>query len=307
MKLLDLRRVIKSGFINFKRSSFVSLSSVLVMTITLSVLTMLIFSQAVLNFSLRSLEDKVDVTVFFTLDARESEILSLKESIEKLPEVARVEYISADQALQDFKTRHANDYLTLQALEELDNNPLSATLNIKAIETSEYESISKFLDSKNVLGTGGRTIVDKVNYFQNKLVIDRLISLTEGAKRLGIILTIVLVVISLIITFNTIRLVIYIAREEISVMRLVGAENHYIRGPFLIEGMLYGVISSVITMIIFYPMTLWVGTNMTNFLGLNLHSYYIANFFQLFIITAVFGMILGVFSSYLAVRAYLKK
>lgn len=307
MKLLDLRRVIKSGFINFKRSSFVSLSSVLVMTITLSVLSMLIFSQAVLNFSLRSLEDKVDVTVFFTLNAQESEILSLKESIEKLPEVARVEYISADQALQDFKTRHANDYLTLQALEELDNNPLSATLNIKAIETSEYESISKFLDSKNVLDASGRTIVDKVNYFQNKLVIDRLISLTEGAKRLGIILTIVLVVISLIITFNTIRLVIYIAREEISVMRLVGAENHYIRGPFLIEGMLYGVISSVITMIIFYPMTLWVGTNMTNFLGLNLHSYYIANFFQLFIITAVFGMVLGVFSSYLAVRTYLKK
>ena len=206
-----------------------------------------------------------------------------------------MEYISADQALQDFKTRHANDYLTLQALEELDSNPLSATLNIKAIETSEYESISKFLDSKNVLDASGRTIVDKVNYFQNKLVIDRLISLTEGAKRLGIILTIVLVVISLIITFNTIRLVIYIAREEISVMRLVGAENHYIRGPFLIEGMLYGVISSVITMIIFYPMTLWVGTNMTNFLGLNLHSYYIANFFQLFIITAVFGMVLGYF------------
>ena len=307
MKLLDLRRVIRSGFVNFKRSSFVSLSSVLVMTITLSVLTLIIFSQAILNFSLKSLEDKVDVTVFFTLDAPESDVLRLKESLEQLPEVARVEYVSSDQALADFKARHSNDYLTLQALEELDRNPLSATLNIKAVETSEYESISTFLESESALEGSGRSIIDKVNYFQNKLVIDRLISITEGAKKLGIALTIVLIAISLVITFNTIRLVIYISREEISVMRLVGAENHYIRGPFLVEGIIYGLISAVITMLLFYPMTLWVGANMTTFLGLNLHTYYLANFFQLFVITAVFGMVLGAISSYLAVRAYLKK
>ncbi len=307
MRILDLRRVIKSGFINFKRSSFVSLSSVLVMTITLSVITMLIFSQAILNFSLASLEDKVDVTVFFTTGAQESEILSLKSSIEELPEVASVDYVSADQALDNFKERHANDYLTLQALEELDENPLGATLNIKAVETSQYESISNFLESDSALSSNQKVIIDKVNYSQNKLVIDRLISITEGAKKLGIALTIVLMLISLIITFNTIRLVIYIAREEISVMRLVGAENHYIRGPFLVEGMLYGIISAIITMIIFYPMTLWVGANMTSFLGINLHTYYIANFFQLLIVTGVFGMFLGVVSSYWAVRTYLKK
>lgn len=307
MKLLDLRRIVKSGLINFKRSSFVSLSSVLVMTITLSVLTLIIFSQAILNFSLQSLENKVDVTVFFTLDAPESDILSLKTSLERLPEVASVEYVSADDALAQFKEKHANDYLTLQALEELDTNPLPATLNIKAVETSEYESISNFLDNKDALDSGQRSIIDKVNYFQNKLVIDRLISITEGARRLGIALTILLVAISLIITFNTIRLVIYIAREEISVMRLVGAENHYIRGPFVVEGIVYGLISSLITMIIFYPITLWVGANMTNFLGINLHTYYISNFFQLLVITAVFGMILGAVSSFLAVRAYLKK
>ncbi len=277
------------------------------MTITLSVITMLIFSQAILNFSLASLEDKVDVTVFFTLDAEESEILSLRSSIEELPEVANVEYVSADQALANFKERHANDYLTLQALEELDENPLGATLNIKATQTSQYESIAAFLEGDNALGSGQSVIIDKVNYSQNKLVIDRLISITEGAKKLGIALTIVLMAISLIITFNTIRLVIYIAREEISVMRLVGAENHYIRGPFLVEGMLYGIISAIITMIIFYPMTLWVGANMTGFLGINLHTYYIANFFQLLVVTGVFGMFLGVISSYWAVRTYLKK
>lgn len=307
MKILDLRRIIKSGFVNFKRSSFVSLSSVLVMTITLSVITMIIFSQAVLNFSLASIKDKVDVTVFMTVNSSEPDILNLKKSIEELPTVEAVTYISAEQALENFKERHANDFLTLQALDELDGNPLGATLNIKATDTADYESIATFLENKDALGSGDKVIIDKVNYSQNKLVIDRLISITEGARRLGIAVTIVLMIISLIITFNTIRLVIYISRDEISVMRVVGAENHYIRGPFLVEGMLYGLISSVITMIIFYPMTLWAGANMTDFLGLNLHTYYIANFFQLFVITAVFGMILGIISSYSAVRAYLKK
>ncbi len=307
MKLIDLRRVIRSGFVNFKRSSFVSLSSVLVMTITLSVIALIIFSQAILNFSLRSLEDKVDVTVFFVQDAAESDMLRLKESIEELPAVASVEYVSADAALEAFKARHANDYLTLQALEELDRNPLSATLNIKAVDASEYESISNFLEDESALDSGEKVLIDKINYFQNKLVIDRLIAITDGAKELGIALTVVLIAISLIITFNTIRLVIYIAREEIAVMRLVGAENYYIRGPFIVEGMMYGVISSLITMLLLYPMTLWAGVNMTGFLGLNLHSYYLANFFQLLVVTAVFGMILGAVSSYLAVRTYLKK
>jgi cell division transport system permease protein len=307
MKILDLRRIIKAGFINFKRSSFVSLSSVLVMTITLSVVTLLIFSQAVLNFSLEGIKDKVDVTVYTTLDASEPDILNLQKSIEELPTVASVTYISADQALENFKAKHSNDFLTLQALQELDGNPLGATLNIKAVDTADYETIAKFLDNKDTIGNGQKVIIDKVNYSQNKLVIDKLISITEGARKLGIAVTIVLMIISLIITFNTIRLVIYISRDEISVMRLVGAENHYIRGPFLVEGMLYGIVSAIITMILFYPMTLWAGANMTSFLGINLHTYYIANFFQLLVICAVFGMILGIVSSFFAVRAYLKK
>jgi cell division transport system permease protein len=222
MKILDLRRIIKAGFVNFKRSSFVSLSSVLVMTITLSVVTLIIFSQAVLNFALSSIEEKVDVTVFMTIGAGETDILNLKKSIEELPTVESVTYVSSEQALENFKARHANDFLTLQALDELDGNPLGATLNIQAVDTEDYEAIATFLDTNDALGSGNRVIIDKVNYAQNKLVIDRLISITEGARRLGIAITIVLMIISLIITFNTIRLVIYISRDEISVMRACG-------------------------------------------------------------------------------------
>ncbi len=307
MKVLDIKRIVKGGFLNFVRNGFVSLSSVLVMTITLSVVTLIIFSQAVLSFSLSQLKEKVDVTVFFNVGASETEILGLKSQLEELPEVANVEYISSEQALENFRKRHETDYLTLQALEELDSNPLGATLNIEAIEASEYEQIANFLDSGDILESNQKLIIDKVNYSQNKLVIDRLISITEGAKRLGLGITIVLVLMSVIITFNTLRLNIYIAREEIGVMRVVGAENHYIRGPFLVEGMIYGLVSAFITMLMFYPISLWLGANMTDFFGINLNTYYFANFFQLFVITAVFGTLLGIVSSFLATRAYLKK
>lgn len=307
MKVLDIKRIVKGGFLNFVRNGFVSLSSVLVMTITLCVITLIIFSQAVLSFSLSQLKNKVDVTVFFTVSAPESDILVLKSQIEKLPEVASVDYISSTQALENFKKRHENDYLTLQALEELDSNPLGATLNIEAVEASEYEQIANFLEDGDILEKNQKLIIDKVNYSQNKLVIDRLISITEGAKKLGIGITALLVLISVVITFNTLRLNIYIAREEIGVMRVVGAENHYIRGPFMVEGMIYGVVSAFITMLLFYPISLWLGANMTDFLGINLNAYYLSNFFQLFVVTAVFGILLGVISSFLATRAYLKK
>jgi cell division transport system permease protein len=109
-----------------------------------------------------------------------------------------------------------------------------------------------------------------------------------------------------VITFNTIRLTIYFAREEISVMRLVGADNRYIRGPFMIEGIVYGAVSTLITVVLFFFITLWFGKSMTDFLGLNLFSYYLRNIFQIFIIILLSGAILGSISSFLATRRYLK-
>ena len=185
-----------------------------------------------------------------TNNAPEDKILDLKASLEKLPEVTAVTYTSSEQALENFKNLHQDDFLTLQALNELDENPLGASLNVKAEDTSQYESITNFLETGPVLSNEGTSIIDKVNYHQNKLVIDRLTSIINGAQKLGFIVTLILVLISIVITFNTIRLTIYFAREEIGVMRLVGAENKYIRGPFMVEGILYGSIASVLTLIL---------------------------------------------------------
>lgn len=307
MEKFHVRRIIRAGVVGFVRNGVISLASLLTVTITLSVLTSIVISRAALFNSLEQIKDKVDITVYFISGTPEEEITSLKTEIEKLPEVELVGYISAEEALDSFKLRHEDDYLTLQALEELDENPLGASINIKAKETSQYESISTYLESDKVLTTNGTSIIEKINYYQNKQVIERLNSIIDGAEKLGVILTLILVLISVAITYNTIRLAIYISREEIGIMRLVGADNLYIRGPFVVQGIMYGVISSIVTILIFVPITLWLGAKMSYFLGTDLFDYYTSNLFWIFLVNFFFGTILGILSSILAVRKYLNK
>jgi len=305
--MIVLKRIIKSGFLNFSRNGLVSWAAVLVTTITLFVIASMLFLQVILNFSLDEIKNKVDVAIYFTVGAPEDRILSLRESILKLPEVAGVTYTSSDDALRLFRERHSGDYPTIQALEELRENPLGAYLNVRAKEVSQYEGISNFLKSDDALVLGSIPIIDKVNYNQNRLVIDRLSAIISGAQKLGFAVTLVLIAISIIITFNTIRLTIFISKEEIGVMRLVGASKRRVRGPFMIEGAIYGLVATLLTMLIFWPTTLWMGNNMTDFLGLNLYTYYVSNFIQIFLIILLSGLLLGAISSFLAVRRYLNK
>lgn len=303
----DSKRILRWGIINFYRNTFVSIASVLMMTVTLVVIGITIFLNAILGFSLAQIQNKVDVNVYFYPGVEESQIMDVKSMLEQLPEVASVEYVTQDQALADFKTRHADDYLTLQALDELGSNPLGAMLNIRAKESGQYDSIAHTLDTSTSLSTGANPIIEKVNYSQNKQIIDRLTAIMHSAERLGLAITAFFIIISLLITFNTIRLAIYMARDEIAAMRMVGAENKYIQGPFMIEGVMYGVVASIITLILFYPITLWVTRNTQSFFGgMSLLRYYGDNFLQFFVILLVSGMLLGIISAWFAVRKYLK-
>ncbi len=305
---IKTKRVIRSGFFSFWRNGFVSLSSILVMMVTLFAIGSTIFSGVILKSTLDQIRDKVDINVYFVTSAAENDILEMKKSLEQLPEVAPpIVYVSKEEALAEFKKRHQNDEFTLQALNELGENPLGATLNIKAKDPSQYESIAQFLNSKSSQASPGTSIIDKVNYYQNKDAIDRLTRIIDSADRLGFILTFLLIIISILITFNTLRLVIYMSRDEISVMRLVGASAGYIRGPFFIAGAIYGFISGILTLILFYPVTLWLGKTTENFfVGLNVFQYYTDNFGQIFIIIVGSGIAIGAISSFLAVRKYLK-
>jgi len=278
------------------------------MTVTLFTIGLIIFTGALLDSSLDQIKNKVDINIYFDINASEEDIFALNDSIERLPEVAQVTYVSREQALVNFRERHKNDQLTIQALDELGENPLGASVGIKAKETSQYEGIAKFLEDQNALSQEGFSIIDKINYEQNKVAIEKLTKIIDGAETIGLAITLFLVLISVIITFNTTRLAIYTAREEIAVMRLVGANNRYIRGPFVIEGLMYGVFSAIIALILFYPITLWMGKITENFFGgINLFEYYVNNFAEVLIIIALSGIFLGSASSFLAVRKYLQK
>ena len=305
--MTELKRIIKAGFINFKRGGSVSAAAILQMVNTLAVITAIILLQAVLYSSLDQIKNKVDVTIYFNPGAPESQVMILKDSLLKLPEVKDIAYTSEGDNIKNFRELHANDYSTIAALDEIGINPLGAYLNVKAKEISQYESIVNFMKSDNALVSGSSSIIYKVNYYQNKLVIDRLNSIISGAQKLGFLLTLYLVISSIIITFNTIRLTIFFAKEEIGVMRLVGASKMHVRGPFMIEVAIYGIVATIVTLVIFWPITSWLGNNMASFLGLDLYDYYISNLFQIFAIILLSGILLGVFSSFLAVRKYLNK
>jgi len=302
-----LKRIIKAGIFNFSRSGYVSFASMLVMVITLSVIGSVVFISAILNITMNELRDKVDINVYFVANALPEDITSLNTKIEALSEVKTVEYTSREESLEKFKLRHENDQITLQALEELEENPLGAVLNIKAKQPSQYEGIANFLNEENILSSEGEKIIDKINYFENRVAIDKLSRIIDSAESLGWTVSLALVVVSIVITFNTIRLAIYISREEISVMQLVGASKNYVKGPFVITGIIVGLASGIITMLLFLPISYWLGNLTQNFfIGFNIFDYYISNFFEIIFIIVGSGVAIGSISSLLAVRKYLK-
>lgn len=309
MDMLTVKRVLRSGLLSFSRNAFVSVASILVMTVTLFTVGVTIFAGVILNSALIELRDKADVNVYFAQGATEDRILEMKASLEALPEVASVEYLSRDEALAQFRERHKNDQLTLQALDELGENPLGAVLNVKAKDITQYEAIAAFLQDQQVAEAGSTNVIDKINFYdeQHRAALERLQRITDSASRLGLIIISILILTTLAISFNTLRLAIYSSRDEIQVMRLVGAGSFYIRAPFMVEGMLYGLIAGIITLLIFYPLTWWLGGATGNFFGgVNIFSYYMSHFLYFFAVIIGTGIILGAIASFLAVRRYLK-
>jgi len=305
-----MKRVFRAGFLNFWRNSFVTVSSILVMTITLFTLGLVIFTGVILNLTLQNLRDKADISVYFTTGAQDSQIVSLQKSLDALPEVAETTYVSSDDELASFRERHQNDQLTLQALDELGTNPLGAVLVVKAKDISQYDTIAKFLQKQTSVGDNTQaSFIDKINYFDDahRTAISRLQNVSDSASRIGFIIILILSITTIAISFNTVRLAIYTSRDEISVMQLVGAARSYIRAPFMVESVFYGLFAGLLTLVLYYPLTYWMGSQTENFFGgVNIFSYYMAHFAYFFLIMVGSGVLLGAIASFLAVRRYLK-
>ncbi len=301
-----VKRMTKSGFVGFWRNAFVSLAAIFVMTVTLSVIGVALLLNQLLHTSLDQIRSKVDINVYFVTTAQEQDILGLKSSLEALPDVAQVTYLSRDSALAEFKKHHENDQLTLQALDELGDNPLGASLAIRAKETSQYEGIQSFLKEKQSLEDPAKPFIRETNFYKNKDAIDKLTRIINGVEKFTLVTLAVLIMSSVLITFNTIRLAIFTAREEITVMRLVGASNSFIRGPFILQGIMYGLIAGIVTLALFYPFTIWLGGLTESFFQLNVFHYYVNNFSSIFVKIVGTGVVLGAASSLFAITRYLK-
>lgn len=301
-KKVTLKRVIKQGWLSFRRNGWLSTATILVMMLALFVIGGLLLTSVVANTVLSDLENKIDISVSFKLTTPEIQILAIRKEIEALRQVKEVNYISPEEALAAFKEKHKDDLTVLASLEELgQENPLPPTLNIKALDPSDFSQIAEFLKTKKYPS------VEKVNYFENQKVIDRLSSVIRGVRSVGIAIALVLGFVAVLVAFNTVRLAIYTAREEINIMKLVGATNWYVRGPFMIEGILHGSISAVLTSLLFLPLVWLISFKISLFLpNIDLSGYFTGNFFEFFLILLAIGVILGVGSSLVAIRRYLK-
>ncbi len=317
MILTSLKRITRTGFVNYWRNGFLSFAAIVVITLSLSVFGAMIFVSAFGRTLISDVKEKVDINVYLTQSAPEADILNLKKDVEKLPEVARVDYISRDLVLSQFKEKWKDNALIMQGLDEIGTNPFSAILNVKANDPGQYGSIADFLEHKDANLADGTPLVEKVNYQQNKRIIDRLGRIIPTVEKTGTAVSIILIIVAIIVVFNTIRLIIFTARDEISVMKLVGASNIYVRGPFVVSGIMYGVTSAVITLIFMAIVAYWGDTVILKFAGVQVASdfelivnvlsrYFIQNFGQIFLMIVGAGVILGGLSSYIAARRYLK-
>lgn len=302
MLKITLIRILKSGWINFWRNKWLSVATISVMVLTIFVMTSLVIINVLGQTILENLQNKIDVSVYLKQPIEESEIAKIRSDLMFLDEVKSVEYISAEEALSKFKEKHQDNPILMQSLKELGVNPLQPSLNIRAQVASQYESIVKFLEQGKY-----KNLIDKINYQQNKELIERLLHFSSTVQRVGIIISLILALIAGLVTFNTIRLAMYNWREEISVMRLVGASDWYIRGPFLVEGMLYGVLAAFFTLIIFYPLLYFLSPKIISFIpGSDIFYWFKVNFWQVFLFQIIIGILLGGLSSLLAIRRYLK-
>ncbi|XOU94992.1 MAG: cell division protein FtsX [Candidatus Kerfeldbacteria bacterium] len=297
-------RTIKFALQGFIRNIWLSIVTIIILILMIFSVTMVAGINFVAEKAIDSVKEKVDVSVYFKPDALEEDIINVQYRLESLSEVKEVNYISKSVALDNFKEKHKDDEIILESINELDENPLSATLVIKANTIDDYPNILTVLENPDYTA-----IISDRNFDNNESVINRLSELSNQLERIGIIVSIVFIIIAILIVFNTIRINIYTHREEIGIMKLVGATNWFVRAPFLVESMLYAVLSVAITLALLYPL-LSVITPQVNifFEGYNLDiiSYFNTNLIQIIAWQLAFVIVLNIISSSIAIGRYLR-
>lgn len=301
---LSFTRVAKLALQQFHRNLWLS-----IVTITLLVLPLLAVNVSVgLGVIARSardaVQDKIDVSVYFKPVVSNETAESIKQELLKLSEVKDVNYIPREGSLERFKERHKNDPVIMESLQELGDNPFGATLAIKARDPEQYGRILSFLEDPKYT-----ELIEEKNFEDHRLVIDKINTLLRSVRAFGMAVAGIFGIIAVLIVINAVRVAVYTHRGEIGVMRLVGASNSFIRGPFLLESVIFSALAIIITAGIVYLGLYFAQPYFNNFFGdmrVSIIAYYNANILRIFGTQFLGILLLTMVSSFLAVRRYLR-
>lgn len=311
-KIRTTRRVVKYGTAGFFRNIWLSIAATLVMTITLLILSVTVVANIVLSKTADSLRDKIDITIFFKPQTEEGVLKELKEIMSKDSNVKSVEVASSEQEYQRFLEENTENTKLMEVLEdeemqEIMINTMQSPMRVKVKDVENLDSIKNIVEN-NELFQKNLDEEKEPSYNVNQAEIATITSWANIAKNGGIILGIVFLVISILIIFNTIRMSIFSRREEIKMMKLVGADRHFIRGPFLVEARICGMISGFIAGTIGYVGMILMAPKLTEYgIDVSIITDVIKSewIIAVYAVLIALGMIIGTFSAKLAIRKYL--
>jgi cell division transport system permease protein len=302
-----LRRIIRNGCINFVRNAWLSVAAMAVMTITLTIVLFSIIANATFNNTVTQITDKINVSVYLKDNVDQRQTNTLIDQIKQLDNVENVTYLSKEKALEAYKKQNADNLSLLLAISET-NNAVPATIQIKPRDTNKLDSLKSFLDKPAV-----KALQSNPTSYSGvvKTAVDNISHAARFLRRAGIIGVAVFATISMLIIFNTIQMAIFNRRDELTIMRLLGASTSYIRGPFVVESILYGVFSAVISIVLlnglFVVSSSTLQASSLGVLDINYANEYFGKHFWLFLtIQLAIGIFIGAASSIIATRRYLK-
>lgn len=305
--VIMFRRIVKTGVLNFVRNAWLGLAAIAVMVITLTIILFSIIANATFNNTISQITDKIDISVYLKDTVTTQQREALIKDLNELDTVLSVNYVSKDEALSKYKEQNKGDLDLLLAISQTDN-PLPASLQIKPEDPNQIEPIKKFLEQKENKDLQS----DETSYSgDRKTAIDKITNATSFLGKAGVVGVLVFAFISMLIIFNTIQMAIFNRRSELTIMRLLGASTNYIRGPFIVESVLYGIISAIIS--IFIVHTLFTvsakafGASSLGILDIEFANQYFAdNFWKFLGLQLAVGTLIGSISALIATRRYLK-
>lgn len=305
MLFLSLSRVIRFSAQNFARNIWLSIVTITIVVLTLFSVTTLVFVNAVMEQAIQLVESKVDVSVYFKPTVTAEQIFAVQTNLEALDYVRDVEYVSKSQALEKLRVRYNNSPLILESLKELNDNPLNDTLIVRTHDTSDYQKVIDILNATPQYAV----LIENKNFDDNQAVVRRLERIAAEVTGVGWAVTIFFSIIAILVIVNTIRIAIYTHRSEISIMKLVGASNWFVRGPFIGEAIFYALVGTLITLGISYLVTNVSDPFVVNLLGqtdFSLLRYMNQNVVHIFGIEFIGMVFVSVFSTSIALTRYLR-